>query len=89
MPDNLDTVKRLFDTGQAAVAVIIPPRFAANLDSANAPAQIQVIVDGSNVSSSSSALSTAEGAITSTLYRLLAGRTSLSAASAAARARLR
>ncbi len=78
LPGNIQEVERLLDTGQAALAVIIPPRFAANLDDAGASAQVQIIVDGSNVSSSGTALSTAEGAITSALYRFLAGRTSSS-----------
>ena len=76
LPGSIQDVERLLDTGQAALAVIIPPRFAANLDDAGASAQVQIIVDGSNVSSSGTALSTAEGAITSALYRFLAGRAS-------------
>jgi ABC-2 type transport system permease protein len=84
LPDSMQSVEHLLDTGQAIVAVIIPPGFAANLDSADAPSQIQVIVDGSNVSGSSSAMSNADGAITSTLVRLLAGRTSVSASLVAA-----
>ena len=61
-PGSIQEVERLLDTGQAALVVIIPPRFAANLDDAGASAQVQIIVDGSNVSSSGTALSTAEGA---------------------------
>ncbi len=76
LPGSIQDVERLLDTGQAALAVIIPPRFAADLDDAGASAQVQIIVDGSNVSSSGTALSTAEGAITSALYRFLAGRAS-------------
>ena len=76
LPGSIQDVERLLDTGQAALAVIIPPRFAANLDDTGASAQVQIIVDGSNVSSSGTALSTAEGAITSALYRFLAGRAS-------------
>lgn len=70
-PGSLAEVQQLLDSGQAALAVVIPPRFAADLDSPGKTAQIQVIVDGSNVSGSSSALSTAEGVITSVLYRQL------------------
>ena len=32
LPGSAQEVERLLDTGQAALAVIIPPRFAANLD---------------------------------------------------------
>ncbi len=82
-PGSTAEVERLLDTGQAALAVIVPPRFAANLDAVDASAQVQIIVDGSNVSSSSTAMSTAEGAITSALYGLLAGRANARVAVAA------
>lgn len=71
-PGSIQEVERLLDAGEAALAVVIPPDFAANLVASGAPAQLQIIVDGSNVSSGSRALSTAEGAITSALYRFLA-----------------
>lgn len=83
LPGNMDEIERLMDTGQVLVVVIIPPRFAANLVSAGEPSQVQVIVDGSNVSGGSAALGAAEGAVRSTLGRVLSGRGGLSASTAA------
>lgn len=79
LPTSLREVQRLLDTGQAAAAVTIPPGFAADLARPGSPATVQVIVDGSNVSSGSSALAAAEGAISSTLLRRLSGGASLAA----------
>lgn len=73
-PDSLEQVQRLLDTGQASAAVVIPPGLAASLATAGTPAQVQVLVDGSNVTGGSAALRTAEGAITATLLRTLARR---------------
>lgn len=73
-PDSLEQVQRLLDTGQATAAVVIPPDLAASLGMAGTAAQVQVLVDGSNVSGGSAALSSAEGAITATLLRRLASR---------------
>lgn len=64
-------LQRMLDTGQIAAAVVIPPGFAAQLDRPGLPATAQVIVDGANVSSGSSALAAAEGAISRTLLREL------------------
>lgn len=80
LPASLHELQRLMDTGRAAVAVIIPPGFAADLSRAGSPATVQIIVDGSNVSSGSSALAAAEGAISSTLLQRLAGAADLAAA---------
>jgi ABC-2 type transport system permease protein len=73
-PGSLGQVQWLLDTGQASAAVVIPPDLAASLDAAGTPAQVQVLVDGSNVTAGSAALSTAEGAITATLVRTLVNR---------------
>lgn len=75
-PTSSDAIARLLDRGLAAAAVVIPPNFGADLVAPAAePAQIQVIIDGANVSSGSAALSAAEGAITAALLRWLAGAT--------------
>jgi ABC-2 type transport system permease protein len=79
LPISLTEVQRLLDTGRAAAAVIIPPGFAVDLERAGSPAALQVIIDGSNVSSGSSALAAAEGAITSALLQRLAGDAKLAA----------
>jgi ABC-2 type transport system permease protein len=80
LPTSQQEVQRLLDTGQAAAAVIIPPGFAADLARAGSSATVQIIVDGSNVSSASSALAAAEGAISSTLVRRLSSGANLAAA---------
>lgn len=71
-PGSMGEVKRLLDDGLATVAVIIPPNLSADLEATDRQAQVQVIVDGSNVSASSAALSAAEGTINSVLARRLA-----------------
>lgn len=85
-PASLAEVQRLLDTGAATAAVVIPPGLAASLQAAGNPAQVQVLVDGSNVTGSSAALAAAEGALTSTLLRTIAGRggTALAAANSPA-----
>jgi ABC-2 type transport system permease protein len=79
LPISLTEVQRLLDTGRAAAAIIIPPGFAVDLERSGSPAALQVIIDGSNVSSGSSALAAAEGTITSTLLQRLAGDAQLAA----------
>ncbi len=85
-PASLAEVQRLLDTGAATAAVVIPPGLAASLQAAGNPAQVQVLVDGSNVTGSSAALAAAEGALTSTLLRTIASRggTALAAANSPA-----
>jgi ABC-2 type transport system permease protein len=79
LPTSLHEVQRLLDTGRAAAAVIIPPGFAVDLERAGLPAAVQIVVDGSNVSSGSSALAAAEGAINSALLQRLTGGAGLAA----------
>lgn len=83
-PASQSEVQRLLDTGQAAAAIIIPPGLSASLDRAAAPATVQVIIDGANVSSGSSALAAAEGAISRAVLRRLAGGADLAGALAPA-----
>lgn len=71
-PGSMDEVKRLLDGGLVIVAVVIPPGLGVSLGMAGQQPQVQVIVDGSSVSGSSSALGAAEGAINSVLARQLA-----------------
>ena len=90
-PKNVAEVARLLDGGQAGLAIIIPPNFERDMLDGTTPvltgqvlpnhsgsqsAQLQVIADASNSITANVALRTAEGAITSTLTRLLgaAGR---------------
>jgi ABC-2 type transport system permease protein len=85
-PKNVAEVARLLDGGQAGLAIIIPPNFERDMLDGTTPvltgqvlpnhsgsqsAQLQVIADASNSITANVALRTAEGAITSTLTRLL------------------
>lgn len=72
-PANTAEVEQLLDSGRAAVALVIPPGFAADLTVAGAAPQVQVIADGASVTAGSTALRVAEGAIDGVLARRLAG----------------
>lgn len=69
LPGSLDEVKWLLDHGQAQVAVVIPPNFNQELLAASGLPQVQVLVDGTNVTAGSAALHAAEGVIQSYLAR--------------------
>jgi ABC-2 type transport system permease protein len=71
LPTSLRQVEQLLDQGQAALAVVIPPGFAANLFDAAACPEIQIIADGTNTYAGRTGLNTAEGAINNYLYRFL------------------
>lgn len=83
-PGSVDEVKRLLDDGLVIVAVIIPPGLEASLGATGQQPQVQVIVDGTSVSGSTSALGAAEGAINSVLARQLAQQTGAAPAKLAA-----
>ena len=72
IPATMDELKRLLDSGRAAAAVVIPAGFMANLFNPHSQAQVQVLVDGTNISSGRQALVTSEGAIADYLSRLVA-----------------
>lgn len=71
-PTSLPELERLLDAGQAALAIVIPPGFAAGLSDSSAHPQIQIIADGSNTYAGQVGLSTAEGVINSYLQHFLA-----------------
>ncbi|MCS6842785.1 MAG: ABC transporter permease [Caldilineales bacterium] len=71
-PASMAEVRSLLDRGLAAVAVIIPPGFAADLLNPSGSPAVQVLVDGSNVSAGSAALAAAEGAVEDAVRRYLA-----------------
>jgi ABC-2 type transport system permease protein len=71
-PANEGEVTHLLDSGQANLAVVIPPDFERGLLDPNASPQVQIIADGSNSMAGSVALGTAEGVITDYLYQLVA-----------------
>lgn len=73
-PTSEGEVTHLLDSGQANLAVVIPPGFERDLLDPNLCPQVQIIADASNSMAGSVGLRTAEGAITSYLYHLLAGK---------------
>ncbi|MBC8447317.1 MAG: ABC transporter permease [Chloroflexi bacterium] len=62
-PADQREVQSLLDRGQAELALVIPVGFANQLLDAHAPAQVQLIADGTNNVVAITALGTAEGAI--------------------------
>lgn len=60
---GMEDVRRLLDHGNARLAVVIPPRFSARLDSPQSPQQIQVIADGTNTLAASVTMGAATGAV--------------------------
>jgi len=58
-PLDLAEVRRLLDRGQAALAVVIPPGFAADLSAPTRPVEVQIVADGTNALSASVALGVA------------------------------
>jgi ABC-2 type transport system permease protein len=77
-PTSEGEVTYLLDSGQADLAVVIPPDFERDLFDPNASPQVQIIADGSNSMAGSVGLGTAEEVITDYLYRLIAERGSSS-----------
>ncbi len=71
-PANEGEVTYLLDSGQANLAVVIPPDFEQDLFDPSASPQVQIIADGSNSMAGSVGLRSAEGVITDYLYRLVA-----------------
>ena len=71
-PANEGEVTHLLDSGQANLAVVIPPDFERDLFDPNASPQVQIIADGSNSMAGNVGLGTAEGVIKDYLYRLMA-----------------
>jgi ABC-2 type transport system permease protein len=78
-PANEGEVIHLLDSGQANLAVVIPPDFERDLFDPNASPQVQVIADGSNSMAGNVGLGTAEGVIKDYLYRLMAEKGTSSA----------
>jgi ABC-2 type transport system permease protein len=62
--EDMAEMRRLLDTGQARLAVIIPAGFGRNVTSAGSPQQIQIVADGTNVIAAAITMSTAAGAVT-------------------------
>ncbi len=62
--EDMAEMRRLLDTGQARLAVIIPAGFGRNVSSARSPQQIQIVADGTGVIAASISLATAAGAVT-------------------------
>lgn len=62
-PNSLEDTQRLIEEGKATVALLIPPDFAAGLETANSVPQLQVIIDGSNMLASRTVRQAIEGAV--------------------------
>ena len=62
-PDSLEETQWLIEGGEATVALLIPPGFAAELGAANSVPQLQVIIDGSNMLASNTVRRAIEGAV--------------------------
>jgi len=62
--EDMAEMRRLLDTGQARLAVIIPAGFARDISSVGSPQQIQILVDGTSVIAASVSMATAAGAVT-------------------------
>ncbi len=88
-PANEGEVKRLLDSGQANLAIVIPPGFERDLFDLSTSPQMQIVADGSNSIGGSVGLRTAEGAITDYLYQLLAEKGTSFAAGPLSRVELR
>jgi ABC-2 type transport system permease protein len=71
-PASIDQLRRLLDSGQAGLALVIPPGFERDLFAQDTSPQLQVIADGSNSFAGSNGLRAAEGAIHSYLAQRLA-----------------
>jgi ABC-2 type transport system permease protein len=78
-PANQGEVTHLLDSGQANLAVVIPPDFERDLFDPDASPQVQIIADGSNSMAGNVGLGTAEGVIKDYLYRLMAEKGTSSA----------
>ncbi|MBN1137110.1 MAG: ABC transporter permease [Anaerolineae bacterium] len=62
--EDMDEMRRLLDTGQARLAVIIPAGFGRNAGRAGSPQQVQIVADGTSVIAASISMATAAGAAT-------------------------
>jgi ABC-2 type transport system permease protein len=62
-PANEEEARALVDSGDALVAVLIPPNFEKKLVDSAGPTQVQVILDGADPSAARAAQLAAEGAI--------------------------
>jgi ABC-2 type transport system permease protein len=60
---SFDDVERAFRSGTAGVALVVPPRYAADL-AGGRPARVQLVVDGSDPQIANSAMNTASGLVT-------------------------
>jgi len=70
-PASQREVTSLLDRGEVAVAVLIPPRFTADLYSGKRTPAVQIIADGTNTYAASTGLRVAEGAIRRAVFDAL------------------
>jgi ABC-2 type transport system permease protein len=62
--DDMAEMRRLLDTGQARLAVIIPAGFGRNVSNTSSSQQIQIVADGTSVIAASISMATAAGVVT-------------------------
>jgi ABC-2 type transport system permease protein len=74
---NYDEIERALRSGQAKVALVIPPRYGSDVTAARA-ARLQLVVDGSDPQTVASAINTAASLVAARSNELLVGRLALS-----------
>ena len=62
--EDMAEMRRLLDTGQARLAVIIPAGFGRNVGSGGSPQQIQIVADGTSILTAALGMGAAAGAVT-------------------------
>jgi len=61
--EDMTEMRRLLDTGQGRLAVIIPAGFGRNVSKVGSPQQIQIVADGTGVIAAATTMASAAGAI--------------------------
>ncbi|MBK7400679.1 MAG: ABC transporter permease [Myxococcales bacterium] len=70
---SYDEIERAMRTGSAKVALVVPPRFASDLQKGT-PAQVQLVVDGSDPQTVASATNTAASLVTARAMTMMLAR---------------
>lgn len=81
--EGYDDIERALRSGKARVALVVPPKYSSNI-TLGRPAQLQLVVDGSDPQTVASATNTAASLIAARSGQLLVKRLGMSAASAPA-----
>ncbi|MBL8718352.1 MAG: ABC transporter permease [Myxococcales bacterium] len=70
---SYDEIERAMRTGSAKVALVVPPKFASDLQKGT-PAQVQLVVDGSDPQTVASATNTAASLVTARAMTMMLAR---------------